>query len=143
MSEHRGQVETLELLLPATTKRASVLRTVAATLGADAGFSIDEIDDLRLCLSEVLTVLTDAVDAGAGDGAAPALRVAFELGDDQLTIVVLTAGVAEGPVEFDPLATSILDAVVDDLEISDTAVRLVKRAAERTADAHATSPAGR
>lgn len=137
--------ETIELRLPATTRRTSILRTVAATLGADAGFSIDEIDDLRLGLSEVFTVLTDAVGStdAATTRAAPSVRIAFELTDDQVAVVVHTDAVADGPVEFDPLATSILEAVVDELEVGTTAVRLVKRAAERTAEAHATNPADR
>ena len=51
--------------MPFRTEFAATLRTVVAAVGSDAGFSVDELDDVRLALSEVFSVLVDA-DCGAG-----------------------------------------------------------------------------
>jgi serine/threonine-protein kinase RsbW len=118
--------DTVDVTLPLRARHASVLRTIAATLGADIGFSVDEIDDLRLGLSEVFTILVDAADTDAAR-----VTVRFRLDDDALAVVAEPAGAAGRPVEIDPLAGSILDSVLDDFEVTADGVRLVKRATER------------
>ena len=55
-------------------RHASTVRVVAASLGADAGLTVDEIEDLRLGVNEAVSVLAD-VDAPTG----ARLRVRFEI----------------------------------------------------------------
>jgi hypothetical protein len=52
----------VEVSVPLRTGFIATLRTVAASLGADAGFSIDEIDDLRLAISEIVSSLVVELD---------------------------------------------------------------------------------
>ena len=115
------------------TQYFATLRTLAASLGADAGFTIDEIDDLRLAISEVVSSLVDrptpaADGVGSGEDRIDAL---FEVGAEQIGVSITARGVP-GDLELDDLATSILASVVDDFEVTGTTVRLLKRAAEQT-----------
>ena len=89
---------------------------IAASLGADAGFNVDEIDDMRLALDEVFSLLADR---HAGDR----VRTAFRLDDGQL-IVVLT--LESGPVDVEPddLAANILRSVVDRYQFTSAGVTL-------------------
>lgn len=111
--------------MPLRPEYASTIRTVAAALGADAGFSIDELDDVRLALSEVFSAL---VDDAHGDRA----HVSFVVGDGSARIEVRTDG-ASGGVELDDLALGILRSVTDSFEVVGGAVVLVKHATEATA----------
>ena len=54
--------ESITLDLPLMAQRVSTVRAVAASLAADCGFNIDDIDDLRLGINEAVTIMTD-VDA--------------------------------------------------------------------------------
>jgi serine/threonine-protein kinase RsbW len=105
-----SSVEVVELDLPLSTRHASTARVVAASLAADAGFTVDEIDDLRLGLNEAVSVVADA----AGDeGSRLVLR--FEVDGTRITIEASRRGTVrvtptDGP---DELAQRILGAVVD------------------------------
>ena len=73
MAEH------VDIDLPLSPRHASTVRAVAASVGADVGLSVDQIDDLRLGVNEAIAILTDVdvpegVDALATSG--PALGVA-------------------------------------------------------------------
>jgi len=139
MSE-RTPHEIVEIRIPLRPRFASVARTVAASLGDDAGFSIDEIDDLRLAVSEVFNVLADTVDDTTTDDTTtddrsepvPVVRIVFEPAEAAVTVVVHTIDIVDEPLAFDPLASSILDSVLDELQVTTESVTLVKRAIERT-----------
>jgi serine/threonine-protein kinase RsbW len=112
----------VDVVVPLRAEFAATLRVVAATLGADAGFTVDEIDDLRLALSEVFSSLAD----GAPEGRC---RARFHRRDDGLAV---TLG-WESPgatIVLDDLAATILATVVDEYRSDTVGVTLVKRAGE-------------
>jgi hypothetical protein len=122
----------VEVSVPLRPEHAATIRTVAAALGADAGFSVDELDDLRLALSEVFSALVDD-ERVAEYGRA---RVLF----------FITAGTARielraehehdhTGIELDDLALGILQSVTDEFEIAPETIVLVKHATEAIADA--------
>ena len=115
MSEH------VELDLPLSAKYASTVRAVAASLAAEVGLSIQEIDDLRLGVNEAISVLTD-VDPSEIDGASARLCVRFDVETDRISVVARRTGVDRVDVEIDFLAQRILTAVVDDFSIDDEGV---------------------
>ena len=115
--------DTVELRLPAESRHAATARVVAASLAADLGFNVDEIDDLRLGVNEAVAVLLD-VDGTArepGDG----LELVFRISDRRLDIEVSRLGAPTG-ITLDELAERILSAVVDHHDHSDGTVRLSK-----------------
>lgn len=118
MSEHA------ELDLPLSSRYATTVRAVAASMAATLGMSIDDIDDLRLGVNEAISVLTD-VDVDH-DGR---LHVRFALAADAITVTADRRGVdAAPPAEIDVLAERILGAVVDEYSLDDEGVfLLVKR----------------
>jgi anti-sigma regulatory factor (Ser/Thr protein kinase) len=121
MSEH------VDLDLPLHPRHAATIRAVTASLAADAGFSVDEIDDLRLGVNEAVSVLTD-VDAGPD----ARLHVRVDPGPGSVTVTSARRGVAEQVVsaDLDDLAGRILRAVVDEFGIDDAgAFTVVKRTA--------------
>ena len=108
-----------DVIVPLRTRYASTVRMIAASLGAEAGFTVDEIDDLRLALDEVFSLLADR---HAGD----MVRTRFRLDGHQL---VATLTLESGHVDVE-LAANILRSVVDGFEFTSGGVTLTKRASE-------------
>ena len=115
--------ETVELDLPLSTRYASTARVVAASLAADAGFSVDEIDDLRIGLNEAVSLVAD-VDADDDDEAR--LRLRFRIDHGRVTVHVGRSGVPSGGVVLDVLAERILGAVVDEFSTDGDQFTLTK-----------------
>ena len=116
--EHEHDV--VEVAVPLRPEFAMTVRTVAASLAADSGFTIEELDDLRLAISEVYSVI---VNLGADSSRA---RVGFALTAGAITVSFTSDSLA-GEVRFDELATNILRAVVDDYRIDRSGATLTKR----------------
>lgn len=116
----------IEVSLPLRPAFASMLRVIVASLGADADFSVDEIDDFKLGMSEVFTLLADdaAVDSRCS--------ARFRVEPVGISVIMNRVGGSSGGVriELDPLAASILGSVVDEFTIDDDGIRLVKRPTE-------------
>ncbi len=114
----------VEVSVPLRTEFVATLRTMAASVGADAGFSIDEIDDLRLAISEVVSSLVDV--KGSPDDR---IAAAFDLHGEGVTVTITTDrdGTA---IELDDLAATILDSVLDRYDVAGMNVTLTKLASE-------------
>jgi serine/threonine-protein kinase RsbW len=112
-----------EVIVPLRTRYASTLRIIAASLGAEAGFSVDEIDDLRLALDEVFSMLAEHHEGGR-------VRTTFRVDGPQLTAQLT---LESGPIGARPddLAANILRSVVDRYEFADDSVTLTKVASEQ------------
>jgi serine/threonine-protein kinase RsbW len=124
--------DVVELDLPLQHRHASTVRVVAASLGADAGLTIDEIEDLRLGVNEAVSVLADVdpVDDAR-------LRVRFEINGRAMTVIARRTGVdqALSIEDIDELAVRILRAVVDEFRVDgDGSFVVVKNALARDGD---------
>lgn len=121
------QSDQVELTVPLRTEFAATLRVLVASLGADAGFSIDEIDDFRLGLNEVFVMLAEAHPGSRAS-------TTFRITGSGLAATIRTEP-RTGDIELDELGSNILRSVVDSFEIGSGGVTLSKRAAE-TAGSH-------
>ncbi|MEX2625609.1 MAG: ATP-binding protein [Ilumatobacteraceae bacterium] len=122
------QPDVIVLTVPATPRHAATARVVAASLAADLGFDVDEIDDLRLGLNEAVAVLADHEIDDADDR----LRIEFRTvpagrGSARIDVVVRRDhGTSATSSDLDELAERILAAVVDQHEHRDGAIQLSK-----------------
>jgi serine/threonine-protein kinase RsbW len=115
--------DVIDVTVPLRAQYASTLRVLVAALGADAGFSIDEIDDVKLALTEAFSMMTD--DQGNR-------RVSIRFSVDATGLSVQLAPQDGATIrQPDELARTILDVVVDRYEVNDESVTLTKRAVER------------
>jgi serine/threonine-protein kinase RsbW len=129
MTARDSAPEVVELDLPLGHRHASTVRVVAASLAADAGLTVDEIEDLRLGVNEAVSVLAD-VDATGG----ARLLVRFEILSHGMTVTARRSGVAQtlSIDDIDALAVRILSAVVDEFRVDDDgAFVVVKNALAR------------
>jgi hypothetical protein len=107
---------------------ARVARLTASSLANLAEFSVDEIDDIKIAVSEVVTLL---IQQGAGG------PVTLEFGTNGLFTIEGSATAAALPLADDDVAltAAVLDAVSDSHELTSTDDRIVIRVAKSsTAD---------
>lgn len=122
-----GDPAEVELRLPADGAYASVLRTLAASLAARLDFTMDDIEDLRIAVSEAAAMVLDEAAEGA------VLDCRFGLQARELTITISAdADSPEAPdyesFGWQVLATLAAEAAID--ATADTyAVRLTLRSA--------------
>jgi serine/threonine-protein kinase RsbW len=122
---------TIELDLPLHHRHASTARIVAASLGADLGLTVDEIEDLRLGVNEAVSILAD-VDAQPGSR----LHLRFEVSTRSMTVICTRHGVDSqlSIDDVDDLAVRILRAVVDDFRVDAGTVVVTKHAVAADVD---------
>lgn len=107
---------------------------MAASVGADAGFSIDEIDDLRLAISEVVSSLAD-IEGSPDDR----IAASFDIDGAGVTVSITTD--RDGAtIELDELAATILDSVVDRYVVDGANVTLTKLGSETVTANESTTP---
>lgn len=100
----RDDLDEIRLVLPAMARYARIARLTVTGLAARMGFSYDEVEDLRIAIGELCSILFDD----------PHGRVAFtcSLSSDSLTVVAERDPAGPLPPITD-LSVQILDAVVD------------------------------
>lgn len=120
-----GEPAEVELRLPADGAYASVLRTLTAGLAARLDFTLDDIEDLRIAVSEAAAMVLDEADEGT------VLDCRFRLSPGELAVII--AGTAQAPAAPDyesfgwqVLATLAAEAAIDSTPGS-YAVRLTVR----------------
>jgi serine/threonine-protein kinase RsbW len=118
--EHDNVPQPVRLSVPASPRYLAAARVVAASLGVEAGLSVDDLDDLRLGVNELVSLLVEA--------AAPDARVdlEFEIQDVRIAVRGTLQGAVAEPTEIDELTRRIVEAVVDHHEVDGTSFSLSK-----------------
>lgn len=117
----------IDVEVPLRNEYAATLRLFVAALGAEAGFSIDELDDLKLAVSEVFTQMVEASEGSTGARA----HLRLTMADGSLGLHLTATPSASW--ELDPLSGAILASVVDAHHLAADGIRLVKSVTESVA----------
>lgn len=123
----------VQLIVPAEPGSARLARLVAAALAADANFTVDDTEDLRVAVSELVALLVEGAE-DLGD----TLRLAFHRNETSVEVTgARDLPTTESPAPSDgaapdDLALEILRVVVDEHKFEHTELgrefRLLKRA---------------
>lgn len=102
--------EAIKLEIPGAAEFLRLARLTVADLGARAGFSYEDVDDLRIAVDELCYAI------GAGDETVR-LELVYRLSDHRLEVEgsCNRTSEAEPPSE---LANAIIHAVVDEFDLS-------------------------
>jgi serine/threonine-protein kinase RsbW len=107
--------EIIRLTVPAALEFVRIVRLTASGVASRLGFDVEEIEDLRVAVDELASLVVEAADGGE-------LAVQFAVQDDRLRIegeASLTPDRAEN-ARVDDLTAQILAAVVDEWDLSTT-----------------------
>ena len=118
--------EVVRLAVPGSLEYVRVVRLTAAAVAARLGFDVDEIEDLRVAVDELASVV---IEAGSG------AEITFTFSSfDDVFVVDGSASVDRKPT-LDDLSRQILTVVVDEFEISATDGMAQVHATKRTTPA--------
>ncbi len=99
------------LTVPPDSRMARVARLAATALGSVAGFSVDDNDDLRIAVDELVVM---SIEGGAGD-----VTMRFSVSEQEVRVDTETP--AAGDLEVNPerfvLSEQILGVVTDYYEV--------------------------
>lgn len=100
----------VKLIVPAMAEFVQVARMTVATLANKAAFTLDEVDDLRIAIDELSSMLVKAASPGAE------VTLRFELAPGHLTVGGDVSSIVDGKIEagLPELTERILDFVVDE-----------------------------
>jgi len=104
--------ETIRLAVPAALEYVRIVRLTASGVASRLGFDVEEIEDLRVAVDELASLVVESADGGE-------LGVQCAVRDDILRIegeALLAPGQSE--VRVDDLTAQILAAVVDEWDFS-------------------------
>ena len=114
------------LSLPADPRHLRLARLTASGFSADLGFSLDEVEELRLAVGEASALLVEHAAAGAR------LTVRYHDDDGELVVEGRCPADAGSPLTVDPVAEAVLANTVDAFEVDGDGeanrFRLAKRA---------------
>ena len=131
----RHAAEVVEVTIPPKPEFLTVARLTAATVAARQSFTYDEIEDLKIAVSEACTALLLAGTAGHP------LALRFALDGDTLEVRIVTEGpgISLGPAGLRPkprdearLGVYLMQCLVDEVAVGrgeggKAELRLVKR----------------
>jgi hypothetical protein len=119
----------IRLTAPAEKGSVRLARILAAGVAADAGLSIDDTEDLRIAVSELVSLLVDGLDPHDSS-----IAVEYTPSPGEVVVEGQRPAVTGHPdtSNVDDLALEILRVVVDDhhfeADVAGRRFRLVKRA---------------
>jgi serine/threonine-protein kinase RsbW len=116
--------ETVRLTIPAALEFVRIARLTASGVASRVGFDVDEIEDLRVAVDELSSILVEA--AGANQ-----LELSFTPASDGITIEGRVPVDQSATPEIDDLTRQILAAVVDDYGIESSDGEATFRCAKR------------
>jgi hypothetical protein len=110
----------VRLSLPASPRYLAAARVVATSLGAERGLTVDDLDDLRLGVNELVSVLVESSRPG------DRVELEFEAIGPSVTVRGQRSGSVGAPMEVDDLTARIVEAVADHHLIDGTSFSLTK-----------------
>ena len=122
-ARNSGDDARVELRVPADGAYVSVLRTLTAGLAARLDFTLDDIEDLRIAVSEAVAMVLDQAAAGAE------LTCAFDLAPGRLGLTITTAADTPEAPDYESFGWQVLATLTTEAAITSAAgsyaVRLV------------------
>lgn len=117
----------IELLFPAASRYAATARLTAASLAAEMDFPVEQIEELRVAVNELVAVLIEWCE----DNDAARIEMSFRVMPEALEVVgsVVAADDDAPTMTIDALADRILTGVTDEHDFGDGRGRILKRRA--------------
>ncbi len=120
-AETVGTVDDIALRLPADGAYASILRTLTAGLAARLDFTLDDIEDLRIAVSEAAAMVLDEADPGA------VLDCTFRLSTDRMELVIAADAADSSSPDYESFGWQVLATLADEAAIDTGAGRFSVR----------------
>lgn len=109
----------VELRLPADSVYASVIRMTTAGLAARLDFTIDDIEDLRIAVSEACAMVLEHADAGSD------LVCGFYLSPSEIVVEVSVEAASPPVPDLDSFAWQVLTTLATSADVASVEHRFI------------------
>lgn len=118
----------VEMKIPANAEWVRVVRLATAGVAGRAGFSYDDVEDIKLAVAEACNnAILHSTGPGAGkQDDTPLVTIAWELLDDGLRISVSDTGRLDQPLALKPRSALPTDTVLEQLPESGLGLLLIE-----------------
>lgn len=110
-----------KLIIPSKPDYISVARLTSSGIASKLGLSIDEIEDIKVCLSEACVNALNRDDE---------INIVFEINDDRLIIIVdnvlLTDSEEDTLSKESELGILIMKSLMDEVNFTEKGVEMIK-----------------
>jgi len=103
--------EVVRLTVPAELGCVRIVRLTASAVATRLGFDFEEVEDLRIAVDELSSLLLDRAAPGQ-------LEVEFRGSPEALRVTGRVPVNGRTDVDVEPLTTQVLRAVIDDYELN-------------------------
>lgn len=114
-------MDCIEIVIPSNPKYLQLLRLSVSSVGNIMGFDIDDIEDLKVIITEMATFLLPFKDM---------IKLNFEISEDKLNIIFCAKDVNfESNIEKEgfELKKQILTVLTDKIETVDASIKITKK----------------
>lgn len=109
--------DVFNITLPAKAEYLSVVRLTTSAIAAKSDFTIDKIEDLKLCISEICNM---AIKSGNNDE----FDIEYLLGEDEIKVCLKGLEIVPENIKDYEISEMILKALIEDLSITENCVKL-------------------
>lgn len=105
------------LTLPAEAENLSIIRLTTSAIAAKSNFTIDKIEDLKLCISEICNMAIKSENNQVFD-------IEYLLGEDDIEVCLKNLHIVPEKIKEYEISEMILKALIEDLKITEECVKL-------------------
>jgi serine/threonine-protein kinase RsbW len=116
----------IKLTFPMNAAYVSSARLTASAVANRVNFDIDEIEDIKMAVSEACTYILKTMTATESSN----FDIQFQLSENQMEITLVTQGVVPDRHSSDEMSLMMIKALVDEFEMTvenDVNIKMIKR----------------
>ena len=109
--------EKFNFVVPAKGENLSMVRLTTSAIASKSNFSIDKIEDLKLCISEICNII---IKGEASD----VFNIEYFLGDDEIEVSLLDLSKPKKEMGDIEMSQMIIKALIEDITFSQESIKI-------------------
>lgn len=109
--------EIFKFIVPAKAENLSMVRLTTSAIASKSEFSIEKIEDLKVCISEICNIVIKSENNDV-------FNLEYSLGKDDIEISLMDFKMPENKIEDVEMSRMILSALIEDINISKDVIKI-------------------
>ncbi len=109
--------EKFSFIVPAKAENLSMVRLTTSAIASKSNFSIEKIEDLKLCISEICNIIIKS-------GSSEVFKIEYNLGKDDIEVSLLDLSEPKKEMGDIEMSKMILQALIEDIDFSKDFIKI-------------------
>lgn len=109
--------EKFSFVVPAKGENLSMVRLTTSAIASKSNFSIEKIEDLKLCISEICNIIIKGE-------ASELFNIEYFLGNDEIEVSLIGLSKPKKEMEDIEMSRMILKALIEDITFSQDTIKI-------------------